>query len=145
MMPRLIPLFAICAMMLLCPSLAISQPPGCPDTVDVHQQLTASVAGWKAILDDTPHRLATITFYDGPPEEKASLVNEKSTRLPGKETAEWHFAPQTNRQIWVACGYAGTAIVLAKSLPPNTRTCSVTYNTQQLIAGMPVIDKVVCR
>ena len=97
------------------------------------------------LLDDTPHRLATITFYDGPPKERASLVNDQTIHATGKETAKWYFIPRADRQIWVACGYAGTAIVLARGLPPKTNTCSVTYNPRERIAGMPVIEKIVCK
>ena len=130
--------------MLLCVSSAASEPANCPDTIDAKQQLTSSVDGWTTILDDTPHHLANITFYDGPPQGRASLVYDQTTQAGGKETAKWHFTPRADRQIWVACSYAGTAIVLTRGLPSNTRTCTVTYNLRQRIAGLPMIEKIVC-
>jgi hypothetical protein len=118
---------------------------GCPDRIDVRQELTGSVEGWTAILDDTPHRLAGITFYDGPPKDNASLVYDQRTKAAEKEIAKWQFLPARDRQIWLACSYAGTAIVLAKALPAKTSTCSVTYNPRQLIAGFQVIEKIDCK
>jgi hypothetical protein len=115
----------------------------CPEQISVRQQLAEAVAGWETAIDDTPHRLASITFYDGPPEEKASLVNDARTRGAEIETATWHFVPG-DRQIWIACGYSGTTITLNQALPPNIRTCSITYRTKQSIAGFPVIQKTTC-
>jgi hypothetical protein len=143
MMRQTIPLCAICAV-LFCTACAAAESASCPDMIGVHEQLTTSVEGWKTMLDETPHRLANITFYDGPPKEKASLVNDQTTKAAGKETAKWHFIPRGDRSIWVACSYASTAVVLTKMLPPKTNTCSVTYNTQQRIAGLPIIEKIVC-
>src|SRR5579864_533814 len=92
------PLCVICAV-ILCISCSASEPTTCPDTVDVQQHLTAAVDGWKSILDDTPHRLANVTFYDGPPEKRAALVNDQTTHAAGKETAKWQFRPRSGEQI----------------------------------------------
>ncbi len=124
---------------------AASEPVGCPNTIEVNQQLAPSVEGWTTILDDTPHQLATVTFYDGAPKDRASLVYDTTTKAAGKETAIWHFLPQGDRQIWMACSYASTAIVLAKALPAGISMCSVTYDPLQLVAGMPLIERIDCR
>ena len=116
----------------------------CPDVVNVNQALSAPIAGWTATLDDTPLRLARVTFYDGPPEERASLVPDQTRRDAGQEIETWHLTPSTNRQIWIACGYANTGVMLAQSLPRTTRSCSVTYILKQSVAGMPLIKKIVC-
>ena len=97
------------------------------------------------MLDDAPHNLAGITFYDGPPAEKASLVYDRMQRSKGEQTATWSFAPQQQRQAWVACSYSGTAMELSRALPPRIATCAVTYDTQQQVAGLPLIKKVSCR
>jgi hypothetical protein len=117
----------------------------CPDTINTRQELAATVPGWTPMLDDTPHNLAGITFYDGPPAEKASLVYDQITHGKAEQIATWRFAPQTDRRIWIACSYAGTAIELTKTLPPNISTCSVIYDPQQSVAGLPVIRKITCR
>ena len=144
MTPRIILFFAI-FLMLCRASYAASDPVGCPGTISVSQHLTTEIAGWRAVLDDTPHLLANITFYEGPPEERASLVNDTTTKTVGKETATWRFLPGAGRQIWVTCSYAGAAVTLAKSLPAKIGACSVTYNTRQHIDGLPVIEQVSCK
>ena len=65
--------------------------------------------------DDAPHQLAGLTFYDGPPQEKASLVYDNITKAAGKQVAKWTFAPQQQRAIWIACSYSGTSILLTKA------------------------------
>ena len=131
---RTILLYAMCTVLFWACS-AAAKAASCPDTIDVQQQLTTPIAGWTAALDDTPHQLSGVAFYDGPPKEKASLVYDQMTRAAGKETAIWRFAPGSDRQTWMACSYSGTMIVLAKALPPKTVGCSVTYNRRQLVAG----------
>jgi|GEM_PF-857541 len=144
MTPKII-LFCAIFLMLCRSSYAASDPVGCPATISVSQHLTTDIAGWRAVLDDTPHLLANIMFYEGLPEERTSLVNDATTKTVGKETATWRFLPRAGRQIWVTCNYAGTAVTLAKSLPAKISACSVTYNTRQSIGGMPVIERVSCK
>lgn len=117
----------------------------CPPSITTRQELTSVPAGWKPMLDDASHDLAGITFYDGPPAEKASLVYDRIERGKGVETAIWTFAPQKDRPIWVTCSYAGTAVQLARSLPSQTTTCTVVYDSKEHIAGLPAIKKITCR
>jgi hypothetical protein len=117
----------------------------CPATITTRQELTSKIAGWMPMTDDTPHNLAGITFYDGPPSEKASLVYDKITKTKGEETAVWNFDSKNERQTWISCSYAGTSIELARTLPPHTTTCSVVYTSQEHIAGLPVIKKIACK
>jgi hypothetical protein len=135
--------FLLSAFITACSSAA--PPAACPDTIAVRQELQTPVEGWKPKLDDTPNRLASVTFFDGPPEEKASLVNDRTTKAAGKEIAFWHFLLQPKREIWLACGYSGTSIVLTKPLPPKTAACEVTYNPRQRIAGLHVIESIACK
>ena len=111
----------------------------CPPSITTRQELTAAPAGWKPMLDDAPHDLAGITFYDGPPAEKASLVYDRMDRGKGVETATWTFAARKDRPIWLTCSYAGTAVQLARSLPSETTTCTVVYDPKEHIAGLPAI------
>ena len=137
---------SLCGILLavLCARPCVGQSITCPDTIAVRQQLSEPIPGWTAVLDDTPIRLASITFYDGRPEEKASLVSDETKETAGRETATWHFS-QSSRQIWMACGYSGTAITLAQSLPVKITVCSVIYNVKQRVAGFPLIEKINCR
>lgn len=117
----------------------------CPARIDVGQQLTAPVAGWRSFNDDAPPQLAGVTFYDGSPQEKASLAYDDITRAGGKQIAKWSFAPHRERPIWIACHYSGTSVVLAKPLPDTLTSCAVSYDTHQEVAGLPMIGKIVCK
>ncbi len=117
----------------------------CPAKIDVHQQLTAPVSGWSSMLDDAPHQLAGLTFYDGPPLEKASLVYDDITKAAGKQIAKWTFAPHATRPTWIACSYSGTSVVLMKALPASVSSCAVTYDARQQIGGLPAIVKIACK
>jgi hypothetical protein len=116
----------------------------CPPTIEVKQQLAAPVPGWSVTSDGMRHELAGLTFFDGNPEDKASLAPDKNATLKGKSVASWTF-DAGGRPIWVACQYAGTSVVLTRELPKTTRACSVTYTVGVTIAGLPVIEKVDCK
>jgi hypothetical protein len=131
--------------MLLCEFSVASDPILCPSTIRVRQELAAPVAGWTPLLDDAPVQLAGITFYDGPPAEKASLVYARMTKAGRKQIAQWRFTPEAGHAMWVSCNYSGTTIQLTKSLPSKTTSCEVTYDPEQQIAGLPLIEKISCK
>jgi hypothetical protein len=119
----------ICAAV-LCALGVRAAPVDCPETIAVRQQIAAEVPGWKASLDEAPHRLAHITFFDGPPEKRASLVYDRFVR----NVATWSFGPE--QRIWLACAYSGTSVVLQRPLPPGTKACSVVYASKAEIRKM---------
>jgi hypothetical protein len=116
----------------------------CPETIDVRQQLTMSVPGWTSIEDSVPHRLASISFYDGHPEDRVTLVPNTSKKSSERETSIWLFKEPADRRIWVACRYGGATITLVKELPAGTHVCSVVYNLRQRIEGLPIIERISC-
>jgi len=137
----------ICAVLtpLLCEFGVAADASLCPSTIRVRQELSASVAGWTPMQSDAPAQLAGITFYDGPPAEKASLVYDQMTNAGRKQIASWRFAPGASRPIWVSCNYSGTTVELTRSLPSKTTSCEVTYDPQQQISGLPLIEKITCK
>jgi hypothetical protein len=112
--------------------------------VDVRQQIAAPIAGWSASLDDLKHLLAGVTFFDGKPEERASLAPDKEERANGKIVSTWNFIAR-DRGVWVACHYDGTSVNLIRELPKQLRTCSVTYKPRQSMSGLPEIEKIDCK
>lgn len=117
----------------------------CPESVVVRQELSQRVAGWEPFTQDLPSRLSVVTFYDGPPKDKASLVNTFSHKQGLLETAIWEFKSDGDRHIWLACSYADTTIALMRELPANVTSCAVTYNPQQRVRGMPEVQKIACK
>jgi hypothetical protein len=120
----------------------------CPARIDVNQRLAAQIPGWSVVPsvapDEMPHQLAGVTFFDGNPRERASLVPDKQSKLKASTIASWTFGV-SDRAIWIACSYAWTSVVLSRPLPKATRTCSITYSNRDTIAGLPVIEKFDCK
>jgi hypothetical protein len=115
----------------------------CPETISVKQSLAEPVQGWTESTSDMPNLLAGVTFLEGPPEQKASLVYDDEHTVKGKRIATWRFDSQSH--IWLSCGYSGSNIVLSRTLTKGTTVCSVTYNPSQTIAGPPLIEKIECK
>lgn len=116
----------------------------CPPTIEVKQRLVSQTPGWSAASEEMLHQLAGLTFFDGKPEEKASLAPDREAKINGKTVATWTFN-SGDRAIWVSCRYASTDVVLSRELPKTVRACAITYSTGVTIAGLPVIEKVDCK
>ncbi|SRR5579885_1036681 len=116
----------------------------CQAEIKVRQQIVAAASGWSALLDDMPHLLAGITFYEGKPEDKASLAPDTERKSGNKVVSTWLFSggPQST---WVACRYAWTSVLLTRELPKSIHTCSATYNSRENVGGLPAIEKIDCK
>ena len=123
-------------------SLAFAADQYCPADISVKQEATQVPKSWRTFSEKMPHRLAAIGFYDGPPEENASLVSDSGSKNGVTET--WRFGPNTKR-IWITCSYASTDIALTQELPENTSECTVSYNPKIAIAGHPEIRLIRCK
>jgi hypothetical protein len=115
----------------------------CPKTVQVRQVATEVPAGWTASQNATPVQLSYVTFFDGKPEEEASLVYDRMVNGRNTNRAEWNFAPGSH--IWLACSYSGTSVVLSRELSGVTH-CVVVYRRAATGGGgLPAIDHIYCR
>jgi len=114
----------------------------CPPTVAVRQVATDIPPGWTTGTSPAPVQLAGLTFFDGPPEEEASLVYDRTTPARTGTLAIWTFQPASH--IWLSCNYSGTSVVLSKPLPPVKR-CTVLYKKDTTVAGLPLIEHIDCR
>lgn len=119
---------------------ALAQERYCPATISVKQEIQQVPAGWRALPGKPPYQLAGITFYEGPPEQMASLAPDSET----KSANTWHFEPSPEG-IWIACSYASTDIVVAKQLPKEISQCVISYDRQLATAGLPEIRRVDCK
>jgi hypothetical protein len=140
-------MYRTCTILLLgalAASLAVAGDVGCPERISTTQTLAQTVPGWTNQMDATPNLLAGVTFYDGPPKELASLVPDE-THAKGKLLASWQLFPNPGRQYWLACIYSGTRITLARPLPKELRACTVTYDPQQTVDGLPSIERIACK
>jgi len=126
------------------PEPASAQETYCPENISVEQTVARVPQGWTVGQDDAASMLSGITFYSGPPEEKASLVYDQWTKRNGLAYGVWHFQPKSSHGIWLSCRYSSTRVVLAKQLPAETSECTVTYDPKVMISGSPEIRKIDC-
>ena len=117
----------------------------CPRSISVKQTAEKVPDGWKSIPDDVPNTWDGVTFYSGPPEDKASLVYDVWAKTSESESGIWHFSRKSAPAIWLSCRYSFTNITLAKQLSPNTTECTVTYKARTSSAEPLEIQRVACR
>lgn len=115
----------------------------CPRTLAVEQKATAP-PGWSAADDGSPHRLAGVTFFDGPPADLASLKYDDEASAEKEWTGIWHFEPNP-RGFWITCTYSGTSIVLSRRLPAEVKVCRVTYEKGSREGPVGDIKRIDCR
>lgn len=128
---------------LLIAGLCWGQDQYCPKAIHTKQALDGAAAGWTVSVRKTDHVLAGITFFDGPPEQEASLVYDSYSKGKVTDLAVWHF--DRSLHIWISCVYQGTVVALSNALPENTTECKVTYAPGVHVDGYPEIKQVVCK
>jgi hypothetical protein len=117
----------------------------CPATISTKQDVQGVPAGWAVGRGDVPENLAGVTFYSGPPEERASLVYDSSVTRVGLVHATWRFAPKRTEVMWLSCNYAATNVILSRRIAMETTECTVVYDPKVTVAGLPEIRKIVCK
>ena len=126
------------------PELVVAQEILCPESISVRQTIEKVPEGWTAGQDEVPSTLVGITFFSGPPAERAPLVYDKWTKRNGMAYAVWHFPGKLSSRIWLSCRYSLTRVVLVKQLSVGTSECAVTYDPKELVAGEPKIREITC-
>lgn len=117
----------------------------CPGTVSVEQHVAAAPDGWEASLSGAKAQLAMVTFFDGPPAERASLKYDSEEKRKGDWVGTWNFAPNS-RGYWIQCAYDSTTVVLSRRLPESVTACKVTYERKvHVTSGLPVVRHVACK
>ena len=122
---------------------AHAQAASCPPSISTRQVIENAPAGWTVGDDKTPHALAGLTFFDGPPEQEASLVYDSYVKEQAGDRATWKF--DGDRKIFLACSYHGTTITLSKALPEGTTECRVTYSRNTRVDGLNEIQAIRCK
>lgn len=117
----------------------------CPSKIEVEQRVTAVPRGWESAQVTVTASLASVTFFDGPPAERASLKYDSEERQKRNWVARWNLLPNT-RGYWISCGYENTATVISRRLPDDVRSCAVTYERRKRgAAGLPGITDISCK
>lgn len=117
----------------------------CPPKIEVEQRVTAVPGGWETAQATATVPLASVTFFDGPPAERASLKYDSEDRQKREWVAFWNLAPNT-RGYWISCGYENTTAVVSRRLPENIRSCAVTYERKKRgKVGLAAIKSISCK
>ena len=91
----------------------------CPATIAVDQKVSDTPAGWTAGYNGFTNELASVTIYDGPPAEGASLVYSDEKTATESVTQTWQLA-SGGRGNWITCVYLNT---LGAAHAENPRRC----------------------
>jgi hypothetical protein len=121
----------------------LAQEQYCPKSISSKQTLEDVPNGWKPATKKSEQALAAITFFDGPPEQEASLVYDSYVKGKASDLAVWKF--DRSQHLWMECSYQATAIMLSKALPEGTTECQVTYSREVQVDGYPEIKQVICK
>jgi hypothetical protein len=116
----------------------------CPEAMNVEQRVAETPQGWEAGFSGLKAQIAMVTFFDGPPAERASLKYDSELKQRGGWVATWTLASNT-RGYWIQCAYDNTTVVLSKRLPETVKTCNVTYERSTKAANaLPLVKHVGC-
>ncbi|WP_225977115.1 STY0301 family protein [Paracidovorax avenae] len=100
----------------------------CPAQLHVRQTPdNVAEPGWQAEGTRKSHPLVTVSFFAGPPEQKAQLVPTKESKRGKSPTATWELE-RRDQPYWVACEYGGTSAIATRALPVEVTACTVEYD-----------------
>jgi hypothetical protein len=113
----------------------------CPGDITVEEELRVQVPkGWQNWSPDAAtapaerrRPLDGITFYSGPPADKASLAPDRSRRSKNGYEQSWRFGIGS---YWMACRYQDSRILLMRPLPRGVRQCQLTLNQSERPAAL---------
>lgn len=115
----------------------------CPASVRTKQALSSKPAGWQTYSENegSDHPLVSVRFFDGPPDQLASLAPDKEDEEKGESV----FAFAADTAIWQVCAYADTTMMLARPLRAGVKACKVSFKKGETIQGQRVVRAVDCR
>ena len=117
----------------------------CPREIEVEQRVDGIPEGWQAAQATSTVSLASVTFFDGPPVERAALKFDSEEMQKRDRVAFWNLPPNV-RGYWISCGYQNTTAVVSRRLPENFKSCAVTYDRKKRgAASLPAIKDISCK
>ena len=116
----------------------------CPATISVDQKASDVPAGWTPSNNGFKNELASVTIYDGPPEQGASLVYDDQKTVGNTIVQTWNLAGNSHGS-WMTCGYSYTAAQISQKVPADAKQCVVTYEGDvSLPGGQHPVRKAIC-
>ena len=105
----------------------------CPSTIAVEQKASPP-NDWSLGYSKDATELSSVTIFDGPPEELASLKYDDERTGKDEIVQTWEL-PANPRGYWIVCGYANTTAQLRRKLQDSIRACEVTIEKGVSYAG----------
>ncbi len=116
----------------------------CPDTAAVAQK-AAAAGEWQVRDSGEKPELESVTIYEGPPEQQASLKYDREIKRKSEIVQMWNLPP-SKEGYWLACGYTNTSKQLYRKLPGITAICEAIFDRGvSFPSGGPVVRRVRCR
>ena len=91
------------------------------------------------------NHLAMVTFFDGKPEEQASLVYDEIVNTKGGSRATWHLTPDSERGYYLVCTYDKSTKPVSRKLSPKLTRCVVDYGRPAESSKLPPVRSIECR
>lgn len=115
----------------------------CPESLWVEQSAEQTSSEWTVFDSHKKHNFVNFRFFDGSPDQMASLVPARQGRHKSAPSDIWDFSsPAGSDGYWVACVYGESSVLLAKKLPADVTSCEVSYDPK---FSSPVAKKLVCK
>ena len=90
-------------------------------------------------------RLSMVTFFDGKPEEQASLVYDEIVETKDGSRATWHLTPDSERGYYLVCTYEKPAKPVKQKLSPKLTSCVVDYAKPAGASKLPPVRSIQCK
>ena len=95
----------------------------CPSSISVEQKASAP-NDWSVSYTKTQPALSSVTIFEGPSEEQASLKYDNQRNTNDEIIQTWDL-PASDHGYFIVCGYTSTSVQLLRKLPNDLRTCEV--------------------
>jgi len=86
-----------------------------------------------------------VTFFDGKPEEQASLVYDQIVDTKDGSRATWRLDPHAERGYYLVCTYDKPAKPVEQKLSPKLTTCVVEYGKPAGKGKLPPVRAIACK
>jgi hypothetical protein len=86
-----------------------------------------------------------VTFFDGRPEEQASLVYDEIVATKDGSRATWRLQPDSARGYYLVCTYEKPAKPVTQKLSPKVTNCVVEYGKPAQSSKLPPVRSIQCK
>ncbi len=86
-----------------------------------------------------------VTFFEGTPEQQASLVYDDLTTTNDGSRALWHLTPHAPQGYSLVCTYENTGKTVTRQLSPKLSECVVDYGKPAKQSQLPPVRSVRCK